>query len=112
MDEHSNNRGLFAGILLITVGLVVMFERLDWYSDFIWAWLYRWESLLIFIGLILILVRKRFFGGMVAILAGGYFLMDEMLFLPQNWEVWVLPVALILGGAAFVFQPASNNCKK
>ncbi|NOU58651.1 LiaF transmembrane domain-containing protein [Marinifilum caeruleilacunae] len=112
MDEHRRNKSLFLGILLITVGLVVMLERIDFYPDFIWSWLYRWESLVIFIGLLLILVRGKFFGGIAAIMVGAYFLMDEMFFLPYNWEVWFLPAALILGGVAFIFQPVSKNCKK
>ena len=112
MDEHRKNKSLFIGIGLIIVGLVVMLERLNFYSDFIWSWLYRWEALLIFIGLLLIFVRRRFFGGIAAIMVGGYFLMDDMFFLPFKWEIWFFPIALIIGGIAFILQPASKNCKK
>jgi hypothetical protein len=112
MDEHRKNKSLFVGIGLITVGIVIMLERLNFYSDFIWFWLYRWESILIFVGLLLILTKRKFFGGMAAILVGGYFLMEDMFFLPINWEVWFIPVALIIWGLIYVFQPATKNCKK
>ncbi|RKE04840.1 LiaF transmembrane domain-containing protein [Marinifilum flexuosum] len=112
MDEHRRNKSLFVGIGLIIVGVVVMLERLNFHSDFIWTWLYRWESILILVGLLSIVIKRKILGGFVAISVGAYFLLDEMIFMPVNWEIWFLPIALIVAGVAYIFQPVSKECKK
>lgn len=112
MDEHRRNKSLFVGIGLIIVGVVVMLERLNFHSDFIWTWLYRWESILILVGLLSIVIKGKILGGFVAIAVGSYFLLDEMIFMPVNWEIWFLPIALIVAGVAYIFQPVSKECKK
>ncbi|WP_282014200.1 LiaF transmembrane domain-containing protein [Marinifilum flexuosum] len=112
MDEHRRNKSLFVGIGLIIVGVVVMLERLNFHSDFIWTWLYRWESILILVGLLSIVIKRKILGGFVAIAVGAYFLLDEMIFMPVNWEIWFLPIALIVAGVAYIFQPVSKECKK
>ncbi|MCY1635524.1 LiaF transmembrane domain-containing protein [Marinifilum sp. D737] len=112
MDEHRRNKSLFVGIGLIIVGVVVMLERLNFHSDFIWTWLYRWESILILVGLLSIVIKRKILGGFVAIAVGFYFLLDEMIFMPADWEIWFLPIALIVAGVAYIFQPVSKECKK
>lgn len=112
MDENKRNKSLFVGLCLIIVGVVIVLERINYQSNFIETYLYRWESFMILIGLLLILVRKRFFGGLVSIAIGGYFLMDDLCFLPQKWEIWIFPILLILGGIAFIFAPDSPYCRK
>jgi hypothetical protein len=112
MDGNKKNKSLFVGLLLIIVGIVIVLERLNYQSNFIETYLFRWESVLILIGVLQILVRRRIFGGLMAIAAGGYFLMDDLYFLPQNWEIWFLPVLLIIGGIAFIFAPDSPYCCK
>lgn len=103
---------MFVGIGLIVVGLIVLLERLNFNSDFIAIWLYRWESALILVGLLMIIVRRNIFGGLAAVAFGAYFLMDELYFLPDNWEMWFLPGVLILGGIAYIFQPQSKKLDK
>lgn len=112
MDENKKNKSLFVGIVLIIVGIVIVLERLNYQSHFIETFLYRWESLLILIGVLQILVRRKIFGGMIAIAAGGYFLMDDLYFIPDNWHMWFFPALLILGGIAFIFAPDSPYCSK
>lgn len=112
MDENKKNKSLFVGLGLIIVGIVIVLERLNYQSNFIETYLYRWEAVLILIGVLQILVRGRLFGGLLAIAGGGYFLMDDLYFLPQNWEIWFFPVLLILGGIAFIFAPDSPHCRK
>lgn len=112
MDENRQNRRLFVGLGLIIVGLIIVLERLNFQSNFIETYLYRWESVLILIGLLMILVRGKVFGGLVTMAIGGYFLMDDLYFIPQNWTIWFFPVLLILGGIAFIFAPDSPfSCK-
>lgn len=112
MDDNKKNKSLFVGIGLIVVGLIVLIERLGFYSDFITTWLYRWESVLILVGLLMILVRRNVFGGLAAMAFGIYFLLDEFYFLPANWEMWFLPGILILGGIAYIFKPQTKERTK
>jgi len=110
MDENKKNKSLFVGLVLIIVGIVIVLERLNYHSNFIETYLYRWESLLILIGVLQVLVRRKIFGGMIAIAAGCYFLMDDLYFIPENWHMWFFPALLILGGIAFIFAPDSPYC--
>ena len=112
MDERKRNKSLFVGLGFIIVGLIIILERINFYSVFIHEYIYRWESALILIGLLLIVVRRKVFGGLISIAVGGYFLMDDLYFLPHNWEIWFFPALLILGGIAFIFAPDSPYCSK
>ena len=112
MDENKKNKSLFVGLLLIIVGFVIALERLNYQSNFIQAYLYRWEAFLILFGVLQVLVRRKIFGGMMAIAAGGYFIIDDLYFIPENWHMWFFPALLILGGIAFIFAPDSPYCPK
>lgn len=112
MDENKKNKSVFVGLGLIIVGVVIALERLNYQSNFIEIYLYRWEAVLILVGILQILVRRKIFGGLMAIAAGGYFLLDDLYFIPDNWQIWFFPVLLILGGIAFIFAPDSPySCK-
>ncbi|MPQ46718.1 hypothetical protein GCQ56_06805 [Marinifilum sp. N1E240] len=112
MDENKKNKSLFVGIGLILIGSIVLLERLNYHSDFIMNWLYRWESVMILVGILLIIVRRKYFGGIISILIGGYFLIDDLYFLPENSEIWFLPAILIFGGLGYILQPSSKECIK
>ncbi|PKQ63876.1 hypothetical protein BZG02_07615 [Labilibaculum filiforme] len=112
MDKNKKNKSLFVGLLLIIVGLVIALERLNYQSNFIETYLYRWESFLILVGVLQILVRRKVFGGLMAVAAGVYFLMDDLYFIPASWDIWFFPILLILGGIAFIFAPDSPYCSK
>ncbi|WP_372751424.1 hypothetical protein [Labilibaculum sp.] len=112
MDKSKKNRNLFVGLGLIIVGVVIALERLNFQSDFIVHYLYRWEAILILVGVLQVVVRRRIFGGIMAIAGGLYFLMDEFYFLPENWDIWFFPILLIVGGIAFIFAPDSPYCSK
>lgn len=112
MDGNKKNKSLFVGLLLIIVGIVIVLERLNYQSGFIQIYLYRWETFLILFGVLQVLIRRRIFGGLMAIAAGIYFMMDDLYFLPENWEIWFFPVLLIIGGIVFIFAPDSSYCCK
>lgn len=108
METEKRNKNLFVGVGLIMVGVVFLLERLGIYSDFIHHYLFRWESLLILIGALLILIRRKFVSGIITMGVGFYFLMDDLYFAFHNWEIWFIPVALILAGLAYIIDPGSK----
>lgn len=112
MDENKRNKNLFLGIILIVIGCVVVLERLNYQANFIETYLYRWEAILILIGTLQLLVRRNVIGGIIAIAVGGYFLMDDLYFIPENWYSWFFPALLIIGGIGFIFMPNSFYCSK
>ncbi|RUT73632.1 LiaF transmembrane domain-containing protein [Ancylomarina longa] len=112
MKEMKKRHSLFIGILLIIVGVVVLLQQVNFQSEFIETYLYRWEAILILIGVLQIAVSRKIFSGIIAMGVGIYFMMDNLTFMPQNWEIWFFPVILILGGIAFIFAPDSPYCSK
>lgn len=112
MEKNDRNKGLFFGLGLIIVGVVIMLAKLNYQPDIVHVYLYRWESLLILIGLLSIIVRGKIFSGFIVLGMGSYFLLDDLLLLPNNWEIWFFPTLLILGGLAFIFAPDSPCCNR
>lgn len=112
MSEKKKNKSLFVGLFFIIAGIVIILERLNYQSNFIDTYLYRWEALLILFGVLQVLIHRKVFAGLIAIAGGTYFLMDDLYFLPQNWEIWFFPILLIIGGIAFIFAPDSPCCCK
>jgi len=112
MEDKKKQRSLFIGLLLIIFGLVVLLQQLNYQSYFIETYLYRWEAILIIIGVLQMAIHRKIFAGLIVFGAGVYFMMDDLSFMPDNWEIWFFPVLLILGGIAFIFAPDSPYCCK
>lgn len=109
IQEHQK-KNLTFGITLVIVGIVFLLERMNIATHFIHHYLLRWESLLILFGLLLIFIQKRYIGGFVLLVTGGYFIVDDFYFLLKDLHTWFLPLILIIVGLLFLFIPKKNNC--
>lgn len=101
----SKNDGLpFMGIFLIVLGVVFLLDRIGIIPREYRQYLFSWQSLLIFVGLISLFKSHSRFPGLILILVGSGFMLPSLFDLPINVTRLVFPVILILVGVALVFK--------
>jgi predicted membrane protein len=109
MDNHSvTNRRLLFGIFLITVGLFWILVRLDLIPDVWTNILISWQMLLIGIGVFSLIGGNRT-AGIILILIGGFFLIDEVVIIPYSIRQIGWPLLIIGVGLAMIFTHRSRQ---
>ncbi|PTB92362.1 hypothetical protein C9994_14210 [Marivirga lumbricoides] len=99
-SQSVRNNNITAGIILLTVGVFMLLERLDIFDI---TRLLTWPVIIIVVGVI-ILVRNRMNNGfgLFLVLLGSFFLLKREGWLPYGYETYVIPVALIILGIYFL----------
>ncbi|RXQ94449.1 hypothetical protein EO244_09205 [Ancylomarina salipaludis] len=105
---YKDRRPVFFGLVLIFVGIAIFLSNFDFLPKNIHHYIFRWESFLILIGLLMIFVRGKIIGGISVLAIGAYFLADDLLILPVNWHIWFWPTVLIAMGIGHIVKP--NAC--
>ena len=105
-----SKKGMFTGLLIITLGVLWMLSRMDVNMPY---WLWSWQSIVILIGVFIGLsdnFRKP--SSWILIGIGLFFLIDDIFYFPFNiwhffWPVVVIIIGLIIlirPGKAFIFK--------
>lgn len=105
LDEtkHRDNR-LILGIGIVLVGLLFLANNFGWLDYEIRRYLFRWEVVLIVLGLIMLAGRSNKTTGVILLFIGGaFYLRDLMGFDFTFWEVF-WPSLLILAGLLIIFR--------
>ena len=102
---NKDRRPLVVGLVLILIGIVILLSNIDFLPRNIHHYIFRWESFLILIGLLMIIVRGRIFGGIAVLAVGAYFLADDLFILSDDWQIWFWPSILILLGISYILKP-------
>lgn len=102
--KHDKDNRSFIGVIFLIIGLVLLGRNFDFIPYHISYILFSWPSLLIVIGLLLIIVKKKSIGGLFMIGIGGIFLWDKLYpFSPTDWKIaW--PAVFIFVGLAMVIS--------
>ncbi|MDE5423580.1 DUF5668 domain-containing protein [Ancylomarina sp. DW003] len=107
---YKDRKPLFVGLVLILIGIAIFLSNFDFLPRNIHHYIFRWESFLILIGLLMVFIRGKIIGGLIVFSIGAYFLADDLFLLPANWDIWFWPSILILMGVGYIIRP--NTCKK
>lgn len=102
---NKDRKPYFIGFALIIIGIVILLSNIDFLPRNIHHYIFRWESFLILIGLLMIFVRGKIIGGVTVLAIGAYFLADDLFILPANWDIWFWPGVLILMGISYIIKP-------
>jgi len=110
---YKDRRPIFVGLVLILIGVIIFLSNFDFLPRNIHHYIFRWESFLILIGLLMIFVRGRIIGGVTVLAIGAYFLADDLFILPANWDIWFWPSILIIMGIGYIIKPGicHSDCK-
>ena len=102
---YKDRKPLFIGLVLILVGIAILLGDFNFLPNNMYHYIFRWESFLILIGLLLVFIRGRIISGITVLAIGAYFLADNLFILPENWDIWFWPCILILMGIGYILKP-------
>lgn len=113
MNNHKSNGRKFLGILLIALGLIFFGNNLDLFDFDIAYHLFRWQNILILIGLITLVNSRRSFTGYILILIGGGSLIANY----YDYSLWEIfdnywPIILIAIGFYIIYRRGEGTKKK
>ena len=102
-QKHRDHR-LLLGIGIVVVGLLFLAKNFGWLDYEIRRYIFRWEVVLMALGLIFIAGRANKSTGIILFFIGGaFYLRDLMGFSFTFWEVF-WPTLLILAGLLIIFR--------
>lgn len=110
-EGRSVSRIVFGAGLVVVAILALAAPYIDIDFNLIAPWLISWPMLLVVIGLIRLIEKRRFeLWGALALVVGGKYLIDRIdpLFLP-DWSTW--PFVLLIIGLHLLFNPSGSSFK-
>lgn len=115
MREHStsSNGRIWIGIILILLGSIFIFDNTGLLHFDFSDWLFRWQIILIIIGIIILLNERGGFTGVLLILIGGVFLFADIYDYSVKQiirDYW--PVLLILIGLVILFGRGGSSHRR
>jgi len=104
MENSQTQKRFLIGFFILAAGLVLLLGNLGILDYRIKSYLFRWEVILIGLGLIFVLSREHRGAGIVMMVVGGALYVRD--FLDLNFNFWQLfwPAMLILGGILVIFR--------
>lgn len=104
--SQSNNGRLWAGLIVVAVGLVFLADALDLYVP---DWLFSWKTLIIAIGLYVGAKQSFKFGGwLIPVAIGLIFIADEYV-QDLYLKPYLIPAIIIGIGLYIIFKPRKKN---
>ena len=105
---EKDKRRILLGLIFVSVGVLFLFQNLGLFYFEIPDFLWRWEMILIIIGVVS-LINKKYSSAFVLIGLGTFFwLIDD--FHVSIWDLW--PVVLIIIGLSFIVKQGVFNTEK
>lgn len=105
---HGNNARVVVGIVFLTLGALLFADRFD-IIPFAWnRYLFTWQSLLIFLGLISLTKRESRATGMVLIAVGGFFLASRILGYPFGIRYFFWPIVFVGLGLILILHRSGS----
>ncbi|MGQ8336109.1 LiaI-LiaF-like domain-containing protein [Sunxiuqinia sp. A32] len=103
MERQRGNKRFYFGVILIAIGAILIFERLDLIPWNIADMLISWQMLIIAIGIFSLMGGNRT-GGIILIAVGGFFMLPELIDVPREVRRLYWPLILVAVGAALLVR--------
>lgn len=101
--KRSGRAHLLLGIVLMFLGLFLIADLADIVPWRMRDFLFTWQALLIFLGIIFLSNKENKGTGVILIAIGSFFLLPRVLDLPYYWRSLFWPSMLILLGLVVIF---------
>jgi len=101
--KKSGRAHLLLGIVLMFLGLFLIADLADIVPWRMRDFLFTWQALLIFLGLIFLSNKENKGTGVVLIVVGSFFLLPRVMDVPHYWRSLFWPAMLIIGGLVVIF---------
>jgi predicted membrane protein len=102
--KRSGRAHLLLGIVLMFLGLFLIADLADIIPWRLRDFLFTWQALLIFLGLIFLSNKENKGTGFVLIAIGSFFLLPRIIDVPNYWRSLFWPSMLILLGLVVIFS--------
>jgi len=101
--KKSGRAHLLLGIVLMFLGLFLIADLADIIPWRLRDFLFTWQALLIFIGLVFLSNKENKGTGIILIVVGSFFLFPRMIHVPDYWRSLFWPAMLIIIGLVVIF---------
>lgn len=101
--KRSGRAHLLLGIVLMFLGLFLIADLADIVPWRMRDFLFTWQALLIFLGLIFLSNKENKGTGIVLIVVGSFFLLPRVIDVPNYWRSLFWPSMLIIVGLVVIF---------
>jgi len=103
-DQRHNERRLWLGVGIILLGLLFLANNFGILDYEIRRYIFRWEIILIVLGIIFVVSGRNRSTGIILLVIGGAFYLRD--FLHYNFSFWQVfwPTMLILAGLLILFR--------
>ena len=106
--RHGKLNTIVTATIFIIVGLLFLGRNFGIIDSYLFHILVSWQMLLIVVGVVN-LIKRHFFGGVITIAIGAYFLLPEISGIKGEWAGMFWPVLLILVGIMILFKPKRHR---
>ena len=97
------------GLILILVGALFLVDNLGLIPFNVSHYVFSWQGILIFIGLILLATKPNKSTGLILVVVGTFFLLPDIFHIPHfRWNLY-WPVILIVIGLVYIMRQRGHN---
>lgn len=104
MEKLKYDHRIWLGVIIVIIGFLVLLDNLGIGQYSFHEYLFRWEVLLMALGLFFILGDRNRSTGIILIAVGGIFYLRDILGLSFNFWELLFPGLLILVGVMIIFR--------
>lgn len=108
MERGNSNKRFYFGIILITVGFILILEKLELIPESVSDLLISWQMLLVGIGVLSLIGGNRG-RGIVLIVVGGCFMIPELITVPHEIRRIYFPLILVAIGIAILVRRGNHE---
>lgn len=109
MKNYNLDKRLLFGVLIILIGIALLARSFGFYSEELNEYFFRWEMILIGLGLVFIISRSNLTTGIILLFIGAGFYTNNVFNLHFNfWQIF-LPLLLIITGILIIFRHSIDS---
>lgn len=101
MNKQTDVQKLALGLVILSAGVLFLFNRLDMIPSNVAEHIFSWQMILIAIGIVTIAGSKNNIGGWAILAVGGFFLLTDIFVMPTTfhdifWPMLIIAIGLII----------------
>lgn len=114
MMDRENKKRILVGSIIMLVGAIILLKNFGIYTDFLNEYIFRWEMILISVGIINIVANGGRGPGFVLLIVGGVFMAREYFDMPKiNFWQLIFAIMFIVAGIFMIFKRKGHYaCKR